>query len=102
MVKVWDSGGVPRATGQRTRLESVEVAGKVGDNRFHDIIREKVRACRPIRGSTFLWRPFVESPVVIGVSPMPRGSHHASREDFPYDVSGRGQSHLGVSAGGHT
>ena len=54
MMEVWDRDDVPGAASQRTRLESAEVMDKVGDDHFHDFIRNA--AGRFVRG-TRAWRP---------------------------------------------
>ena len=38
MIEEWDGGGVPGATGQRARFESLEIVSEVGDDHFDDFI----------------------------------------------------------------
>ena len=38
VVEVWDRGDVPGEAGQRTRLESAKIVGKMGDDHFHDFV----------------------------------------------------------------
>ena len=88
MVDVWDRGGVPGAASQRTRLESVEIAGDVGDDHFHDFVWE-------VRGlfwfGTCPWRRVTEQTIDVSFASTPNDPH-AKREFYSYQR--RDQSHL--------
>ena len=83
MVKVRDGGGVPRAASQRTRLEGIEIVGKVGDDHFHNFMWETagwfVRVAR-------LWRAVPEEAIERGFALTPNG-HHVSRKVSPCDTN---------------
>ena len=95
MVEMWHRDDVPGAGSQRTRLESAEVVDKVGDDHFHDFVREREgrSACSKSSGG------FVtEEAINLDHASTPNG-HHAGREAYPY---GRGQSQAHALEGGHT
>ena len=98
-VKVRDRNGIPGMASQRTCLESTAVVGEMGDDHFHDIVREggweraardradrTVRAGRSMRGAS-LWRSTSEEAVDLGFATIPNG-HLAGREFHPYGASG--------------
>ena len=83
MVKMCDCDNVPGTASQRTRLESVKVVGEVGDNHFHDFIREA--------GGRFAYgtRPrgrIPEEAIDLDFAFMPNGNR-ASREVYPYETN---------------
>jgi hypothetical protein len=57
VVEVRDRGDVPGAASQRRRLESVEVAGDVGDDHFHDFRWE---AAGRFACGAYVWRRITE------------------------------------------
>ena len=81
MVNVWGKNDVPGAASQQTHLESEEVEGEVGDDHFHDFIREwggrVVHGMRP-------WNCIAEEAVDLGFASAPN-SHHVI---YPYGMNG--------------
>ena len=82
MVKVRNRDCVPGAASQRTRLESVKVAGEVGDDHFHDFVRDA--AGRLVHGTRN-----TEEAIDLGVASMPMG-HREGQEGYPYGANGAG------------
>ena len=79
MMNVRDCDGIPGAAGQRTRPESLEVTDEVGDDHFHDFVREAVGGL--LRG-TRLQRRVAEEAIDLGSALMPNG-HHANGKVSP-------------------
>ena len=73
VVYVWDCDGVPEATCQRTRFESLEVVGEVYNNRLHDIERQVVGT---LARSARLRGRIAEQACDLGLASVP--SHHSN------------------------
>ena len=86
MVKAWGREYVPGAASQRTRLESVEVTGEVGDDHLHDFVRNT--AGRFVCGMCPRGR-IVEEAIGLGFASIP-GNYRAGQVDYSYDASGVG------------
>jgi hypothetical protein len=69
-MKVGDGGDVPRVTGHRACKEGAGVVNEVGDDRFHEVLRELGdwgRTCgRCIQGTS------AEQPLDSGLAPVPQ------------------------------
>ena len=72
VVKMWDHGHVPGAACQWEGLESVEIAGDMGDDHFHNFIWKV--AGRYVCG-TCLWRRITEQAIDVDLALVPNGLH---------------------------
>lgn len=76
-VEVGDGNGVPGITGQRARFESLDVVDEIGDDNFHEFVREGAgRLCGGCPGSCG-----AECAVDPGFAPVP---DDASEEVEPF------------------
>ena len=69
-MKVGDSGNVPRVTGHGACQEAGCVVNEVGDDHFHDLLREIGDWGRAWGGR--LWGTSTVRPVDLGFGPVPK------------------------------
>lgn len=84
VMDMWGRGDVPGTASQRTCLESAEVVGEVGGNRFYDFEWERMgRFVRNANG----WRRITEQADNLSFASLPNGCH-PTREAYPYGTNG--------------